>query len=82
MNAFRAFLGDVLYGVNRFLLVLILAHLFQGASMAYRAYVTGDLSLIGVVAFCTVVVFVCAWRIYRTVKQSRELREVLSENKL
>ncbi len=50
--------------------------------MAYRAYVTGDLSLIGVVAFCTAVVFVCAWRIYRTVKQSRELREVLSENKL
>jgi len=82
MNAFRAFLGGLLYGVNRVLLVLILAHFIQGAFMAYRAYVTGDLSLIGVVAFCTAVVFVCAWRIYRTVKQSRELREVLSENKL
>lgn len=79
MTGLRAFLSGLLYGVNRILFALILAHFTQGAFMAYRAYVTGDLSLIGVTAFCTVVVLVCAWRIYKIHKQGSELRVVMDK---
>lgn len=77
MTGLRAFLGGLLYGVNHILFALILGHFIQGAFMAYRAYVTGDLSLIVVTAFCTVVVFVCVWRIYKIHKQGCELRDVM-----
>lgn len=79
MTELRAFLSGLLYGANRVFFALILAHFIQSAFMAYRAYVTDDLSLIGVTAFCTVVVFVCAWRIYKVNKQSHDLREVMAE---
>jgi len=79
MNEFQAFLSGLLYGANRLLFILVVAHFGQGAFMAYKAHTTGNLSLLGVTAFCSVVVLVCAWRIYRVIKQSREIRAIVEE---
>ena len=79
MNNIRAYLGGLLYGLNRALFVLILAHLGQGLFMACHSYTTGNLSFLWGIALCSAVVLICLWRIYRSLKIGANIRQFFSE---
>lgn len=71
----RGFIAGLIHAPSKLLLVLVIAHLIQGVVLGSEAFRAGKLSHWSLLAFLTIVVVVCAWRIYKAIQGIKLVKE-------